>query len=191
VAEDVLVLSIPINQNTIKKIVALAALTGDSLDNIKTNIAGELIDEAEFDNFISSKLRVALGALDGIEEPEEPVRPVKKSFAQAEQQANIVDEIAGHSLSGDEDTGELTYSEKATQAAPVRSQSAPGNDASPFKINAPNAGDDAEAFLNSALDFDDEPAPPPPPKRVKPRQQNGPKVKISDYTGDESGENIF
>jgi hypothetical protein len=191
VSEEVLTLNIPINQNTIKKIVALAALTGENLESIKSNIAGELIDEAEFDNFISSKLRVALGVLDGVDDVETPPRPVAKSFAQVEQQANVVDEIAGHSLSGDEDPGELTYQEQVTKTGKVTPP------ASPFKIEAPDMGNDAEAFLNSALDFEEEA--PAPQKRVKrttsaTKQNSGPRVKVSDYTGDEDAsdsESIF
>lgn len=161
-ATDVLELIIPINPNTIRKIVALAALTGSNLATIKSNIASEIIDEDAFDKFVSSKLQNALMALDGIEPSEEPEQPIRRSsFAQAEQEAlpTIVDEIAGHSLSHDEDMGEPDYRSPVAPPPQTAAQSqrvqpareAPQEEIALPSINAPDVGDNADAFLDAAM----------------------------------------
>jgi hypothetical protein len=204
---EFLELRIPINVNTTKKIVALAALTGLGLEAIKDNMAGELIDEEAFDAFVSAKLRAALTTMDGGEVEEETYeQQVEKSNAPA---SNIVDEIAGHSLSGDEDEGITEFREQPPQPPPpppaakqqplkTAKKKNPDFAESDYEVGlpdiaAPDVGNDAEAFLNAAMTT----AAPAKPTRdrtstaKKSFNENSVKVKISDYTGDESGESYI
>ena len=190
---EFLELKIPINENTIRKIVALAALTDNTLDNIKDGIASEIIDEEAFDQFVSSKLQKALMKMDGIESSDEPPPPLKKSaFARAEEEsASSVEDIAGHSLSGDEDSGE---DESSYQVPPMPGKKARSEDDALRlpSINVPDAGENAEAFLDAAMKQS------PPPASNKQRRASAAKsfnpnkvrAKVSAYTEDESAESL-
>lgn len=165
---EYLELRIPISANTTKKIVALAALTGQSLGQIKETIASELIDEEAFDVFVSSKLRMALSEMDGHEEEEEEpswsARGHQQSkFAQAEQdsQDDIVEDLAGHSISGDEDEGapsleeQYKAEERRLRSIPpvtvAKATATQSEDIIPPELDVEDVGGNVEAFLDSAL----------------------------------------
>jgi hypothetical protein len=200
---DFLELRIPITENTTKKIVALAALTGKSLPDIKEAIAADLIDEEAFDAFVSQQLHGALAEMDGATEEDYSEQATysvtmkipkgKKGFAQAEQESmNIVDSIAGHSLSGDEDTGapsleeQYRKEEQALRARPVKED----NDFPIPEQDFPDVGNNVDAFID--IDGSDESpkqanlrvkATTPPNKSSSRKGRKG--AMISEYTGDE------
>jgi hypothetical protein len=217
---EYLELRIPINENTTKKIVALAALTGQSLGEIKEAISESLIDQDQFDQYVSKRLRSALSDIDGFEQEENVPAEVTqsvisktkkktKSFADTEQSSmgSIVDDIGGHSLSHDEDEGapsldeQYEQEEKNLRAAPAAKPAPkpailPQAPVDAFAIpdfDVPSVGANAEAFLDSALDMS-------PPQRQQTVSRYGKaaksfnpqqrKAKVAEYTGDES-EDLF
>ena len=199
---EFLELRIPITENTTKKIVALAALTGKSLPDIKETLAADLIDEEAFDMFVSQQLHGALAELDGVEEaPAEEeyaatytvgFPKVRKTFASAEQESNsLFEDIAGHSLSGDEDTGAPSLEEQYQQEEFKLRTSAPQQPVDELYVppqQFPDVGSNVDAFI----DMDDE-EPAPVQARLSAtsasvgsvRKKKG--ASISEYTGDDDG----
>lgn len=202
---EFLELKIPIGPTTTKKIVALAALTGQSLPEIKDAIAADLVDEQAFDEFVSGKLHYALAELDGgdgSEEAEEEstykiVFRKPKSFHQAEQESNnVIEDIAGHSLSGDADTGapslqeQYESEEQKLRAQPPAPQPVRAQPTLEEKIFANEedfeSSDNIDDFLDmSAGNVAPKAAKLPEPAKAKPAPRGKRTVKVSAYTGDE------
>lgn len=165
------VLNIPVSENTRRKLAALAVLTGKKFDSMEREIS-EIIEQ-----ILSAKLEDALSDMDGrrpqVARPAVAARPAPaRSFADAEQNAqgsieeepaNPVEDLAGHSLSGDRDEGAPSLEEQVEnemRAQPVRAaaparQALPAQvqdeDLLPPEIDIPDAGGNAEAFLDTAL----------------------------------------
>lgn len=210
------VLTIPITEITRRKLAALAILTGKKFDSIESEMTS-LLEEA-----ISTQLEDAIMGLDGgnarhkhrlsIPTPQRP-----KSFADAEQRSqhqieaeeDVVDGLAGHSLSGDEDEGapsleEQVQNDTAYTAAETQLKAQPVAEKPPRHplpaqpqvddlrapdFDFPKVEGNSEAFLDAALSTS--PAAVQHSRRSAPSRSFNPetrKARVSEYTDEETGD---
>lgn len=160
--QDYLELRIPVTDKTKRKIVAIAALTEKNLDEVKEDLATELVDADEFDMFVSSKLHGAITSVDG-------GIPQNYKFRKSDKSEEPVEDLAGHSLSGDEDEGTVSAEDAVAEGVvppPIEAAMLPKS-----------ASDDdlIDAVLGT-------------PKVSKKTNQRKVRAKISEYTEDVESE---
>ena len=172
-------LTLQLSDKTLKKLRALAMLSGSTVDQLEKDFADY------FDQMLSENIAALLSQLDGRDYLPNSSSPVSEKIAEPEKVAEpLKDSPAEHSLSED-DLPEETKS-IAEQIEEEGFQ--------PSKLNFPDAGEDIEKFLEGT----------PASKKEQPQIQasflvggnqprsakkafnpQAPRVKISDYTGDE------
>jgi hypothetical protein len=167
-------LNVPISEKTRRKLGALAILTGQKFDSIESEVSSML------DRILSSRIDEALAHIDGREMPEyeEPAPVFSKTSAPVEQveeddeneEANPVDDLAGHELSGDEDEGAPSLEDQVNddpnipkivealpdKPRPPQAKVRVADDLAVPDLTTPDVGGNSEAFLDSALGLDDE-----------------------------------
>lgn len=209
-------LNVPISEKTLRKLGALAVLTGRSASSVETELA-EMID-----GVISLKIDEALAELDQDESgPSSDLdntedndvgsyaiktssKKTKKHSAPQNNYAeeSVFENIAGHSLSDDEDTGAPALSEmdmpdpeqllRSTKAGqqPLMQKPITTDSFRVPDIDVEDVGDNVEAFLG---DIETPPQSAARASSVKRKATAAgasakPRVKVSDYNGAEDGD---
>lgn len=211
-----LTLKLELPGKTIKKLKAFAMLTGMSIDQLEAELLSQIQPELanHFDRSLSTGIAQKLSELDGTS-----VRIFSESEAVAED-SHTESDTDDHSLSSDDDNEEnLSVEEQVerdktlpkslgvarTLKAPstplsrslLNSKEASDPDEPHFDIDAPDAGEDAEQFLDSAMAEETSSARSRSTGQQSPFgymtpakgsfDAKKPRVKVSEHTGDESG----
>lgn len=190
-----LTLKLTLPGNTLKKLKSYAMLSGMTVDELEKQLVSQVEPElsAHFDKVLTEGIVGKLSEMDGI------------SLAVAKPADEPVEEPVGgpddHQLSADDDSEENKSLAEQYESLRNKIQPQPQvqqeQDLS-FDIRVPDAGGDAEKFLDSALEQDT-----PSQKAARREQGQGPygsftgaakkfspgkpRVKISEHTGDETG----
>ena len=192
---DTLTLNIPIDDKTRRKLGALAVLNGQKPNDIQKELEDIFAAEAGpfLDNFLSYRISATMAELNGEDAPQ---FKMGAGLHQEEEKTEPVDDIAGHSLSGEEDDGAPSLEEQmniSPQSAqrPVLVQSTSQEAYIPPEVDVEDVGNNADAFLDSAFE-----APKQEVRRPRASASGGfnprkSRVKISDYTTNEAEESLF
>lgn len=199
-------LTLELPEKTLKKLRALAMLSGSSV----TQMEKQLVQY--FDEMLTENITVLLSELDGKNVAryrlESPAREeVAEEEAFEEEEEGVPQDENSHSLSDDDDTEEnKSLEEQAelvkketlkTKPATSPKEEAADQDEFNFNIDVPNVDNNAEAFLDTAMSSSApsrEPAQQsgmygvatPAGMSFNPKKRN-PMRNVSEYTGDERG----
>lgn len=201
-------LNVPISEKTRRKLGALAILTGKKFDSMEAELAVLL------DGVLSIKIDEAMADIDGRELPEVDSPPsqnsrlvrVNRNVATGDfiSQNDILEDLSGHSLSGDADEGAPSLEEQYEQeeqnlrkAPAVEARRPLTQRVQPDTFKLPpleveDAGDDVEKFLE---ELGEKPKKNPlraasvqQRRATAPAHSDKPRVKVSDYDGNEDGD---
>ena len=184
-----LTLRLSLPAKTLKKLKSYAMLSGLTVGDLEKQLVSQVEPELaqHFDRVLTDGIVTKLSEMDGVR--------LKVAAADDDQEPTEAEEAPdSHQLSGDEDAEDNKslaeqYSETHKGHNPVRDDLA-------FDIRVPDAGNDAEKFLESALMSDGRGAYANRQTRAPDSAVVGaaksfvsgrPRVRISEHTGDESG----
>lgn len=197
-------IKVEVQETTVLKLRAYLLLSGKSIEELEeqvSNIFGIHLSKT-FDGVLTQNLMSTIASMDGFEAPfpgQELTAPVpgaipKRSFVSAAEAAALSPMDGNeHALSGDDDLGnnksleEQVEEDKKIAATPAEAEEQEARRVvAGLSIQVPDAGDDAEAFLDAAIAA---------PAREREQRQSGtsaakkafssPRVKISETTEDE------
>lgn len=211
-------LTLNISEKTKKKLGVLAVLTGRKFDDIEGLIV-ETIDQ-----ILTNNIKAALADMDGEEfEPDDeddvaytqaPVerktlskKTMMPQAREEEVQQELIEDLAGNSVSDDEDEGSQSLEEQYNQEEeklkaqppkkqPPKSQLKQEDDLAVPSLDAENVDGDYDSFLDEAI------TPTPTAPQITRYENNrsaarrsfnpqNPKVRVSGYTGDETSGDLF
>lgn len=188
-----LTLKLTLPANTLKKLKSYAMLSGMTVDELEKQLVSQVEPElsAHFDKVLTEGIVGKLSEMDGIELS-------VSSTSDKEDDEGSFTSSDDHQLSGDDDSTENKSLAEQYEAIKSSQKSTRQDQEPSFDIQVPDAGGDAEKFLDTALAEDaqnyksarrDQGQGPygsytGAAKRFSP---GSPRVKISEHTGDESG----
>ena len=171
---------------TLKKLKSYAMLSGISVSDLEAKLVAQVEPQlaGHFDQVLTDSIMEMLGELDGVKLTME--RPVTEQDQ----------DVDGHQLSGDDDDGDNKSLEEqvAPTSSPIQLATQAADDLR-FDIKVPDAGDDAELFVDNAMGTEQVKqvasgggaygSLSPMTKTSKSFDSRRPRVSISEHTGDE------